>query len=399
MIDISVIIPIYKGEKYLDYWIDILAKNFSEYQKEYKEQCEVIFVNDYPEEKAKLPDCGLNATLYHLEKNQGIHGARVFGYRKAKGTYIVFLDQDDKIAENYLVCQRKCIGLADAVVCNGYRERLWMRGRWALYTQNEQLQRIEDKNFLFMGGNAIKSPGQVLIKKSSVPELWLTEIIKENGADDLYLWILMKKEKCIFQINNQKLYTYMEYGSNTSNQVGMMKKSMVEMISILDRNRIWGKEELERLREKNESNGTANRYLQMIRAYDYWMYLKIRGKTVSQFLVDCNYKRIAIYGMNYFGNRLYDDLYRSDVCVAFGIDKNAESIEYDIPIYTLDSLEVSERIKDIDAVIVTVIDSFHDILGDLRRICEKPVMSIVDMFLDMMKLNEIEMSGNGQRRF
>ena len=387
MVDISIIIPLYKGKKYLTYWMEILSENFTKYQREYKSYCEAIFVNDYPEEKVELPDCELDVSIYNLKETKGIHGARVFGYYKAKGTYIVFLDQDDKITGDYFVSQRNSIRSSDAVVCNGYRERLWMQGRRAIYTEDKQLQRLKDRDNFFMERNEIYSPGQVLLKKNSIPDLWLTQIMKKNGADDYLLWILMRKERCIFEINPQRLYTHMEYGSNTSSQNESMKNSYMEMIAILDKKYILESEELEALRKMGESGYEANRYLKMVKIYDYWMYLKIKNKKVDQYLRDCNYNKIAIYGMNYVGNRLYDDLYRSSVDVVFGIDKGADGIEYDIPVYKIDSLELAEELTRVDAVVVTVIASYQNILSDLKKICDKPVLHIEDVFLEMMKLD------------
>lgn len=48
--------------------------------------------------------------------------------------------------------------------------------------------------------------------------------------------------------------------------------------------------------------------------------------------------------MNYLGNRLFDDLYGSSVEVVFGIDIGADGIEYDIPIYKMESLELAEKL-------------------------------------------------------
>ena len=71
MVDISIIIPLYKGRKYLTYWVEMLSENFKKYQREYKSHCETIFVNDYPDEKVELPDCELDITIYNLKENRG----------------------------------------------------------------------------------------------------------------------------------------------------------------------------------------------------------------------------------------------------------------------------------------------------------------------------------------
>ena len=45
--DVSVIIPIYKGNEYIESLLNKIEKNYQESQKE----IEVIFVNDYPDEE------------------------------------------------------------------------------------------------------------------------------------------------------------------------------------------------------------------------------------------------------------------------------------------------------------------------------------------------------------
>ena len=48
-VDISVIIPIYKGIQYIPYWIDKIRNNIF-HLKTLELECELILVNDFPEE-------------------------------------------------------------------------------------------------------------------------------------------------------------------------------------------------------------------------------------------------------------------------------------------------------------------------------------------------------------
>lgn len=388
MIDISVIIPIYKGKVYLSYWVDILSKNFRAYYMKYKSYCEAVFVNDYAEEEIKLQNCDRYMALYNLKENRGIHGARVFGYHMAKGIYIVFLDQDDKITEDYLISQMENIGEADAVVCNGYRERLWMRGKRAIYTQNKQLEQIKDKNNIFTKRNEICSPGQVLIKKDSIPDLWIAEIMKKNGADDYFLWILMRKERNVFEINYQRIYTHVEYVNNTSGNTEEMTSSVLEMISIMEKHRVLNCNELEEMREIINKDNSGSYRMKIIKIYDFWMYLNIRGRRIEDYLLDHNYKKIAIYGMNYLGNRLYDELYGGNIEIVFGIDSEADGIEYDIPVLKIDAPEFVQKIEKVDAIIITVVSLYQRILYDLQEKCDKPSIPMEEILIEMMELSK-----------
>ncbi len=72
MIDITVIIPLYKGKKYLTYWTDILPENFKKFEQEYKMRCEAVFVNDYPEEKIELQVQDMLVSVINLKENHGM---------------------------------------------------------------------------------------------------------------------------------------------------------------------------------------------------------------------------------------------------------------------------------------------------------------------------------------
>ena len=75
---VSVIIPIYKGERYIPYWLDILSKNVEKLEGN---EAEVLFINDYPAEELQQITSSLDfcAKVYNTNINRGIHGARVYG--------------------------------------------------------------------------------------------------------------------------------------------------------------------------------------------------------------------------------------------------------------------------------------------------------------------------------
>jgi glycosyltransferase involved in cell wall biosynthesis len=102
MYRISVIIPFYKGNVFLmelKHCLDKAAEKLGE-------KIEVIIVNDSPE--IEVADDVFRSEMYDYilinnEHNVGIHKSRVIGLERANGLYILFLDQDDKINENFFV--------------------------------------------------------------------------------------------------------------------------------------------------------------------------------------------------------------------------------------------------------------------------------------------------------
>lgn len=90
---LSVIIPVYNGEKTLKRCIESVLK-----QKD--EDIEIIMINDgstdasdniVQEYKEKNP----KIISYYQKKNTGVADTRNYGIKKAKGKYILFLDADD----------------------------------------------------------------------------------------------------------------------------------------------------------------------------------------------------------------------------------------------------------------------------------------------------------------
>ena len=97
MTKISVIVPVYNTEKYLEKCLDSLLRQTLE-------GIEIIVVNDGSKDGSKkiIDDYAKkyrNIEAYHLP-NGGVSKARNFGLAKAKGEYIAFLDSDDYVDEN-----------------------------------------------------------------------------------------------------------------------------------------------------------------------------------------------------------------------------------------------------------------------------------------------------------
>lgn len=97
---ISIIIPVYNAEKYLETCIEaILGQTFKDY--------EIICINDGSKDasikiltqyKEKYP----TVMQVYSQENQGQAAARNVGVNKALGEYIAFLDADDLIEKDYL---------------------------------------------------------------------------------------------------------------------------------------------------------------------------------------------------------------------------------------------------------------------------------------------------------
>ena len=118
MTDISIIVPIYNAEKYLNKCIDSLVNQT-------KKELEFILINDGSTDSSEdiIKSYKDKRIKYFKNKNQGIGKTRNFGIDKATGKYLMFLDSDDYLDIN--ACEKlynKAIKeKSDLVVFDFYR--------------------------------------------------------------------------------------------------------------------------------------------------------------------------------------------------------------------------------------------------------------------------------------
>lgn len=98
MIDLSIVIPVYNAEKYLNQCVNSIM-DIEEFSYE------VILVDDgstdYSGELCDELALNENINVIH-KKNEGVSTARNVGIREAKGKYIIFVDSDDFIDSKIL---------------------------------------------------------------------------------------------------------------------------------------------------------------------------------------------------------------------------------------------------------------------------------------------------------
>lgn len=96
---ISIIVPVYNTEKYLDRCLSSILN-----QKLY--EIEIIIINDCSTDKSlkiikKYMNLDKRIILIDKKKNEGLSEARNSGIKIAKGKYILHIDSDDWIEEEY----------------------------------------------------------------------------------------------------------------------------------------------------------------------------------------------------------------------------------------------------------------------------------------------------------
>lgn len=130
--------------------------------------------------------------------------------------------------------------------------------------------------------------------------------------------------------------------------------------------------------EKEKVKAMSDKHLVLFLMMNQWVKVKQGGKNLSEFFTKNGYKRIAIYGMSYAGERLVDELKNTETEVAYGIDRNANSIYSDVAIRSME-----DKLEEVDAVVVTAITFFDEIEKKLSENMDCPILSLEDVLYEI----------------
>ena len=196
---ISVIIPVYNGQKYL-------ARCLNTLQKQTFKDWQAVFVDDGSTDKSgKILDKYLlrdkRIVVIH-KKNMGVSAARNDGIKKAKGKYIHFMDVDDEIDTDYYETMLKFANDAD-VICSGFVSNS-KHSSSLVYKRQHVLKTLFGKLFW----------GQSLIKSFVWRYLFKTEFIKKNKLQ--FDTSLISQEDAVFVLNALLVANQMRIVPNTN---------------------------------------------------------------------------------------------------------------------------------------------------------------------------------------
>lgn len=131
-------------------------------------------------------------------------------------------------------------------------------------------------------------------------------------------------------------------------------------------------------KELDRMSTMAKKNYVIIRLFDQWMKVKQGGESIADYLKEKGYRTVAIYGMSFAGERLYDDLKDTEIAVRYGIDQNADKIYAEV-----DVLGADEDLPEVDAVIVTAVYYFDEIEEKLSNRMECPILSLEDILYEI----------------
>ena len=220
MIDISILMPVYNAEKYLNETIDTIKnQSFSNW--------ELIIVDDGSIDNSKEICTKLmnddKRIKYIFQENLGVSHTRNVALENAQGKYIVFVDSDDLIHEDYLKILINSIekNNSDISVCNFIERKISNTGKIEDITREFYLKEVmemsEMKDYIMDFGNSglLNPLWNKIYKNQIIKDNNITFDEKvETGEDFIFnLQYFIKVKKISFI--KDSLYYYIRRNNNS----------------------------------------------------------------------------------------------------------------------------------------------------------------------------------------
>lgn len=122
----------------------------------------------------------------------------------------------------------------------------------------------------------------------------------------------------------------------------------------------------------------SNKNLMQFQMMNQWVKVKQKRNNLSGYFEENGYNRIAIYGMGVAGETLLDELQETNIEVVYGIDRNAH-----MTYSKIDVLSPENVFPEVDAIVVSIVESFDSIVRNLRGKIDCPIISLRDVVYDI----------------
>lgn len=201
---LSIIVPVYNVEKFLDICLESIIKN-------YQSGIEIILVDDgSTDSSSKICDEYSNKYEYMKvihKKNGGLSSARNFGIRQASGKYIWFVDSDDYI-EDGSIAKIITSALKDVDLIIGSHFNILPNGSVCEdYLNNPKDNEKYPYEYFYNVGNVSYAAVRFIVKKKLITEndLFFTEGIYHEDEE----WsprVLCSAKR--YSVINEPIYNY-----------------------------------------------------------------------------------------------------------------------------------------------------------------------------------------------
>jgi len=237
----SIIVPVYKIEKYLNECIQsILSQSFDNY--------ECILVNDGSPDNCPMmcdeyaKEYGQIKTIH--KENGGLGDARNIGILQASGEYIVLLDGDDKFADNnalknlFNIIQKN----KTDVIINVNMLRFTNNGEKKFFNNhNENISLASPKKIVYnFEKQSINLAGCMFVLKKEY--LVKNDLFFKKGIlhEDLHWWPRVLFKTQLITVNHLPIYAYRTSEDSITSKVNA--KRLYDILGIIDNFFEWSKD-------------------------------------------------------------------------------------------------------------------------------------------------------------
>ena len=225
---VSIIVPVYNTQKYLNKCLDSLTGQTIQ-------DIEIIAVNDgSTDESGAILETYRNKFPEKVkvisQKNSGISAARNKGMESAAGKYITFIDSDDSIDLQFCEKMLKKIEdeQLDVAVCDFYEvDEDSCKKKYNQIIDFESTTVYEEPRLLF---HVNTSPWNKLYRKEFLDNNRILFPLNVKYEDAVFLQAIMAKGGKIGKLNEALIFYLIRSGSETT----VVKENVVDIFKILD---------------------------------------------------------------------------------------------------------------------------------------------------------------------
>jgi glycosyltransferase involved in cell wall biosynthesis len=222
---VSIIIPYYNQPEYV-------AEAVVSTRQTSRANVEVIVVDDgsrVPAEPALSGEADLK--ILHMPANGGVSAARNYGFEHSSGEFLIFLDQDDRLAAGAINAHLDALeadaraGLSFGAVRTIDREGKTLREAHICRARKDYFRTLLESNAVGA------SPGAAMIRRSAFEQAGGFDAACSSKGEDYWLylqiarrWTLARHTACVLE--------YRKHGSNASCD---QEKMLQGTLAVLDR--------------------------------------------------------------------------------------------------------------------------------------------------------------------
>lgn len=229
MVKLSIVMPIYNGEKFIKKSLDNVLKIDCEK--------EIIVVNDCSKDNSLnlLKEYGSQIKLIDLVENKGVSNARNVGIKEATGDYISFLDIDDIIEPEMYpkMLQKISEEDADVCVCN-YDEFFEGSDKVVNSKYDLEFEKTDKESVLryYLLDRISPAPWDKIMKTSMVKNLRFDERLAVGEDLNFVLKLFLAAEKTVFV--KDKLFHYLQQSGSVMHNISSKFLQFQKVVEFLE---------------------------------------------------------------------------------------------------------------------------------------------------------------------